>query len=113
VSQYLSHMSPDLLGLRGHVRPSGLFENTHPKEWAQTDMSGHNHCRMPSFREARTKARGLLRTTAPPLRVCMSGEWLRTTLRTHNGVRLTFRVNAHTDKRLAVRKPIIWYDDHV
>jgi len=38
--------------LRGHVRPSGLFENTHPKEWHQTDAGGHNHCRMPSFREA-------------------------------------------------------------
>jgi hypothetical protein len=26
--------------LRGHVRPSGLFENTHPNEWDQTDAGG-------------------------------------------------------------------------
>jgi hypothetical protein len=46
LSFYLSHMSPDLLGLRGKMTPSGLFDVE------SSATHGHNECRMPNFREA-------------------------------------------------------------
>lgn len=50
VSSYLSHMSPDRLGVRDKVIPSGLFDS-------EIDATrGHNECRMPSFREAWLKS---------------------------------------------------------
>ena len=56
LSFYLSHMSPDLLGLKGKMTPSGLFDvDSDPSDVAR----GHNECRMPSFREAWLKSQGM------------------------------------------------------
>ena len=56
VSSYLSHMSPDLLGLKGKMTPSGLFDvDSDPSDVAR----GHNECRTPSFREAWLKSQGM------------------------------------------------------
>jgi len=60
MSHYLSHLSPDKLGIEGHMIPKGLFDNPHPVDYEQTDASGNNQCRMPSFREAWLKGGGSL-----------------------------------------------------
>jgi len=60
ISQYMSHLSPDKLGLEGHMIPKGLFDNDHPKDYERKDSSGNNQCRMPSFREAWLKGGGSL-----------------------------------------------------
>ena len=50
ISSYLSQMSPDRLGLRSRMTPSGLFDS-------DSDMTrGHNECRMPALREAWLKS---------------------------------------------------------
>ena len=43
VSSYLAHMTPDRMGKRGDVHPTGLFDDYD---------AGFNQCRMPSLREA-------------------------------------------------------------
>ena len=50
LSSYLSHMSPDRLGLRSKTTPGGLFDTD------TGTTQGHNECRMPSFREAWLKS---------------------------------------------------------
>ena len=50
LSGYLSHMSPDRLGLRSKTTPPGLFDSE------TYGARGHNECRMPSFREAWIKS---------------------------------------------------------
>ena len=68
ISSYLSHMSPDRLGLRSKTTPGGLFDS-------DTDTTmGHNECRMPGHytpcgRQSRTDMSvahpQLLATTGP------------------------------------------------
>ena len=69
LSSYLSHMSPDRLGLRSKTTPAGLFESD-----TDTTTLGHNECRIPGlYRRCSHKSRTdtsvahprLLATTGP------------------------------------------------